>query len=135
MDAPNGYVMTFGKHKGRSIDDVPSDYLVWCLSNMDLLQPGGAKFNRVLWEIIRRRLNLPIDLSKVEPVPRVGPRKPDLSESEKLRKTLRQWYAGLSRRFHPDLGGSVPEMIVVNFAYDSLIELIEGFKFENGEKS
>jgi hypothetical protein len=117
------YMLSFGKHKGRPISEVPSDYLVWCLDNMDWLKPGEAKFNRTLWEVFRRRLNLPLDLPKIEDIqPEQTPQMVD----EGLRRTLKQWYAGMSRRFHPDLGGSAKEMVVVNLCYDSLIELLEG---------
>jgi hypothetical protein len=118
------FVFPFGKHKGRDIGDVPSDYLVWCLDNMDWLDPGHEKFNKTLWEIIRQRLNLPTDLPKVDE--QVKPREAPIKSDEKLRRTLKTWYASMSRRFHPDLGGSAKEMIVVNLCYDSLIELLEG---------
>jgi hypothetical protein len=122
------YALSFGKHKGRDISEVPSDYLVWCLDNMDWLQPGQAKFNRTLWEIIRRRLNLPTDLPKQEAIEDYAPRMPAGKASDDLRRAIKHWYASMSRRFHPDLGGSVKEMIVVNLCHDTLIELIEGLE-------
>ncbi len=128
QDIP-AYKLPFGKHKGKDIGDVPSDYLVWCLDNMDWLDPAGSKFNRTLWEIIRRRLNLPTDLPKEDPAAKPRePKEPPLKSDEKLRRTLKTWYASMSRRFHPDLGGSAREMVVVNLCYDSLIELLEGNK-------
>jgi uncharacterized protein (DUF3820 family) len=27
--------MPFGKHKGERIEDLPTDYLEWCVKNMD----------------------------------------------------------------------------------------------------
>jgi hypothetical protein len=93
---------------------------------MDWLQPGGEKFNRTLWEIIRRRLNLPTDLPKIDPAAQPRESQEPLKADEKLRRTVKQWYASMSRRFHPDLGGSAKEMVVVNLCYDALIELLEG---------
>jgi hypothetical protein len=123
-----GYVLTWGKHKGRAIKDVPADYLVWCLDNMDWLAPGEPKFNRTLWEIVRRRLNLPTDLPKQESLSAYEPKMPPGKPSEHLRRAIKQWYASMSRRFHPDLGGSVKEMVVVNLCHDTLIELLEGLE-------
>jgi hypothetical protein len=34
----------FGKHKGIPIDEVPGDYLVWALKNMDCCDPDHEKF-------------------------------------------------------------------------------------------
>lgn len=34
-----GIVMPFGKHKGKSLEDVPSGYLRWALENADIRQP------------------------------------------------------------------------------------------------
>ena len=28
--------MAFGKHRGEQIEDIPSDYLIWALENLDL---------------------------------------------------------------------------------------------------
>jgi hypothetical protein len=121
------YAITWGKHKGKDVGDVPSDYLVWCLDNMEWFDPTHQKFNRTLWEIVRRRLNLPIDLPKIEPAAKPRePKEPPLKADEKLKRTLKTWYASMSRRFHPDLGGSAKEMVVVNLCYDALIELLEG---------
>lgn len=30
-----GKAMPFGKHKGTALEDLPSDYLQWCLENLD----------------------------------------------------------------------------------------------------
>jgi hypothetical protein len=39
---------------------------------------------------------------------------------------LKEWFATLSKRFHPDRGGSDAEMKVVNEARDLLTKLLEG---------
>ncbi len=36
--------MPFGKHKGTPIDQVPADYLGWCLREMDACNPGSDRF-------------------------------------------------------------------------------------------
>jgi exodeoxyribonuclease X len=32
--------MPFGKHKGELIEDLPEDYLYWCLENVEDLSPA-----------------------------------------------------------------------------------------------
>lgn len=31
--------MPFGKHRGEDLEDIPDDYLVWILDNLDDLSP------------------------------------------------------------------------------------------------
>jgi len=31
--------MPFGKHEGEDIEDLPTGYIVWCLENLDDLDP------------------------------------------------------------------------------------------------
>ena len=37
-----------GKHKGKLIKDVPTEYLLWCVDNIDLLNESHAKFDKDL---------------------------------------------------------------------------------------
>lgn len=32
-------VFPFGKHKGKHLSEVPKEYMQWCLSNMNRLDP------------------------------------------------------------------------------------------------
>lgn len=41
MSAP--LVMPFGKHKGEKIEDLPTDYIEWCLENVERLSPSIQK--------------------------------------------------------------------------------------------
>jgi uncharacterized protein (DUF3820 family) len=35
LSAARGRVMTFGKHRGKTIGEIPGHYLVWALKNVD----------------------------------------------------------------------------------------------------
>lgn len=37
---PGLLTMPFGKHKGQLIEDLPLDYIMWCLENVDRLSPN-----------------------------------------------------------------------------------------------
>ena len=36
-------VMPFGKHRGEKISDLPSDYIEWCLENLENIRPDLQK--------------------------------------------------------------------------------------------
>lgn len=42
MKDPGGYRLTFGKHKGQTLDEIPLRYLDWCLGQ-DWLFPDARK--------------------------------------------------------------------------------------------
>lgn len=42
----------FGKHKGKKLSDIPGDYFMWALENMDALKEGGPNFNTDLFRSI-----------------------------------------------------------------------------------
>lgn len=46
----------FGKNKGKSFKEIPTDYYLWALANMDCLNDKHADFNRDLAENIRIEL-------------------------------------------------------------------------------
>lgn len=46
-------IFTFGKHKGQEVQDVPKDYLMWCVQNVNLPLK--------LRQEVRRHLGLPND--------------------------------------------------------------------------
>ncbi|MEO2047198.1 MAG: hypothetical protein ABGX16_11570 [Pirellulales bacterium] len=98
-------IITFGKHKGKFLEDIPDSYLLWCLGNIPDLQP-------TLRQAIRQRLS-------VEDVPRF--QSTDLS----VVRVLESWYRQLAREFHPDLRGSHDAMLAVNRARDLLVEMTE----------
>lgn len=46
----------FGKHKGSMITDVPADYLMWAVDNMDKFNPKNEKYDRDLAETVLQEL-------------------------------------------------------------------------------
>jgi hypothetical protein len=45
---------------------------------------------------------------------------------EKVRYLLRRWYGEMSRRCHPDMGGSSEKQACVNECYRSMVEVLRG---------
>jgi hypothetical protein len=94
--------MPFGKYRGRGLEQVPDDYLVWVLDNCRDLQP-------TLRHLIEVRLGLLDE-------PRQATRSPD------WQVVLQQWYRQLTLDYHPDRGGSTEAMQAINDAYERLRE-------------
>ena len=99
-------IMTFGRHKGKLLQDIPDDYLLWALDNVNDLQP-------TLRMAIRRRLCLE-DSSQHQ------------STGLAVAHIMESWYRQLAREFHPDKRGSHDGMVAVNRARDLLVEMTGG---------
>lgn len=48
------------------------------------------------------------------------------ADADKFRRIVKRWYGAMSRKYHPDLGGSAERQAVVNECYRGLVQLIEG---------
>ena len=96
--------MPFGKHKGESLADIPTDYLEWLLTIE--LRPWLKQ--AVKGEIRSRRER---QESRWKPPP--PPAKLDIAA----------WHRRLSMRFHPDHGGSKEAMQAVNAGRDLLEQM------------
>jgi hypothetical protein len=108
--------LRFGKYKGWPLADVPTGYLRWMLREVERLD---YYTRRAAEEVLRAR-----ECSRQpgeddddcdDPAP------PQLD----WRPVVKQWFARLSLRYHPDRGGSDAEMRVVTNAHDLLVELLE----------
>jgi uncharacterized protein (DUF3820 family) len=55
-------LVTFGKHKGTELSEVPADYLQWCLQNFG----GGPAREMFAAELSRRQLDVPKQVTKVD---------------------------------------------------------------------
>jgi len=95
-------IMTFGKHRGKHLRDIPADYLVWCLDNVSTLQPT-----------LRREIRIRLGIQ-------TGPQPNNLPV---VARVLDPWYRQLAREFHPDCGGSHASMKAINRARELLVEL------------
>jgi hypothetical protein len=99
--------MSFGKFKGESIEDIPHDYLAWCLEHIRDLNPY---LRRAMLEELG--LSEPASAGDIRPV------------VAKLEGGLKSWYRRMSLKHHPDHGGSNQAQIIINDCYESLCELI-----------
>ena len=54
-------IWPFGKHKGKKLTEVPTDYYVWAIDNMDILDDKNSKYDEDLahsvTEVLESRLN------------------------------------------------------------------------------
>lgn len=98
--------MPFGKYRDCDIRNVPRDYLLWVLDNVDIR-------SETLKGEIRARLGLDTDYyEKVGGDPQPDPK-----------KIIREWYRTLVMKYHPDRGGSHDAMVAINDAVELLKEL------------
>lgn len=85
----------FGKYRGYDIQEVPLDYLEWLLKiNKEMIERCEA-------EIRRREMQEAADCSMLELIIKTG-------------------YRELSKRMHPDAGGTHGKMVDLNAAYEQL---------------
>jgi hypothetical protein len=101
--------MPFGKHRGKSLQTLPDDYLQWLVGNVELREPLRSA---VYDELDRRR---PPQSKRLRTCPHPG------VAVELIGCGLRS----LARRYHPDAGGSHDRMVEVTAAADWLRERIE----------
>ena len=104
--------MPFGKYRDQDLDDIPDSYLLWVLNNVESLNP-----------FLRRAILSRLDLD--EPAPSPPPprpnRGPDLSRlRDEVMAEVRRVRRRLAAQMHPDRGGDVRAMQLVNAAADEL---------------
>jgi len=110
--------MPWGKWKGYPIEEVPHDYMRWAVRNADAmsdelraamekileLAPGSTGKSRLMaLERENESLKKRLEFSR--------------GETERI---LKQSYGEMSRRFHPDAGGSNESQIVVNLIFEDI---------------
>ena len=105
--------MPFGKHKGAQLKDIPRDYLLWVFDNCE-------RISERLRKAICIELGIdPYDEIEEEDVYPSSDRETNISGSV----IIDQVYREMAKRFHPDRGGSVPEMQAVNEVIDRFRQL------------
>lgn len=108
--------MPFGKHRGMDLDDIEDSYLLWCLANIENMNP-------FLKEAIQERLGL--NRSKPPPPP-PPPRQPPpppagVIAKDELDSKVKQWFRSVAMDYHPDRRrGNSEAMTALNDAHDRL---------------
>jgi hypothetical protein len=95
--------LPFGKHKGRRLTRVPTDYLVWCRDRCSTLPPELKA--AVALELARREATSATPTSSGESVSPIG---------QSLAATIRTLFRNLALKYHPDRGGSPEAMRALN---------------------
>ena len=88
----NYLTFPFGKYKGYRISEIPLNYIVYALENMDL----PDELNEQLRDVLIESLNL------------------ETRNSLNIRPAYRE----MCKRHHPDLGGSDYAMQIINEFYN-----------------
>lgn len=118
--------MPFGKYRGAEIEDLPSDYLDW-LMTIKLQGPLQAAVKgewKIRFKAARKAAGYAAEEQETAPPP--APPRAGLDDAERrlLMEVVRAGYRALARKYHPDLEGGNPEMMVdLNRLMDRLKDL------------
>jgi Putative quorum-sensing-regulated virulence factor len=107
--------LPFGKYRGQLIADVPSPYLRWLIREVRDLDD---ELRQAVRQELRRRQGDYASESTRQPPPAGAIALAD------LRTTVSRVFATLSRRHHPDRGGSQAGMVALNEAREALVEAL-----------
>jgi hypothetical protein len=179
-------VMPFGRHRGKPLSEVPTEYLRWALANAtamgpelreqveavlgfqapsmpfmveagpaeaeeaappdasdlaainqhlrDLRKEDAALIKKANAEVARirkgwdddkvRLANAQTEVKQLKRALAEASRE-KVSDPAAFRRVVKQWYGAVSRRFHPDMGGSAASQVVANVCYQELIERLD----------
>jgi uncharacterized protein (DUF3820 family) len=81
----------FGKYKGYILDEIPTNYIVYAIEQMDLPDELTDEFKLILID------RLDIDLIYVD---------------------IKKYYREMCKKYHPDTGGSDYAMQIINEFYN-----------------
>ncbi len=99
--------MPWGKHKGKPLTDVPSDYLQWVIAEAD--NASSWLKQQIKQELSRR----------CSPPPRQA------SNTALSVDQIDDWFRRLARKYHPDVGGDNEIMKALQDGYEELKRMIE----------
>lgn len=129
--------MPFGKHRGKRLLSVPTEYLVWLLENNANLD---AELKRAVEHELSRRDDAPPRASEpeIEDKPAKAAKikenaastsPPDTSRvlsplGQSLGGNIRMIFRNLALKYHPDRGGSQDAMQALNELHDQVQEVL-----------
>ena len=145
--------MPWGKYRGKPLDEIDKGYLRWVLAKADY---ASQDLREAIAQVLDEPVPPPPDLAAPAPawvekdvaakwrdrhteaVKALAEAKAELalarkdrpSDVERFRRLLKQTYASMSRKYHPDTGGSAEKQQVVNEFYRHLIA-----KLQSGEQA
>lgn len=101
--------LPFGKYRGIPLDQVPKNYLVWCLDTINDLRPALRK--AIELEVFGDHQDY--EAGKVAGV--------------KLAiDSIKSWHRKEAITHHPDKGGDRKTMALVNVLRDEIVQVLEG---------
>lgn len=140
----------WGKHKGVPINRVPRDYLVWAVNNADHMRddlkavvclvlgitppPGEPKQEqdpaapglREAWAAATRKVKDQERELKDLRARLAAPTTMKLTDPDRFRVIVKQFFRSMSLIYHPDRGGSVESQAILNACYSDLSRRLEG---------
>jgi hypothetical protein len=104
--------MSFGRYRGKPLDQVPTNYLRWVLDNAHSASPA-----------LRRQIK-----AILEPAP--SPGQYSVSTADDFRQIIKSLYLHASKRYHPDHGGTHDKQVIANECYESLMQAVNALDGE-----
>ena len=109
--------MPWGKYRGEDLEDIPDDYLTWVLDNCERISP-------TLRRAIEIRLGLARDPPRPPPSSSPHPSSGgNATARDTLDRVIRAWHRMMTMKYHPDRGGKVDHMQLVNEGAELLRKL------------
>ena len=133
--------MPFGQYQGEELEDLPTDYLEWCLENIEFrslslklciqselqrreqpeLEEIQPRPNREVLELRQRVFLLEQEKRSLQEALDANTRAFIQANGRRLQggvgdlgEKLKAWHRGLAKKWHPDRGGSTEAMQAVN---------------------
>lgn len=101
--------MPWGKYRGKQLDEIPDDYLMWILDHADSAS-----------DTLKEAIRIQLKLQTPPPPPQSG----STATAEDMKPEFKRWYRTLAKEFHPDRrGGSDEAMVAINRAKELLFSM------------
>jgi hypothetical protein len=112
--------MPFGKHKGKSLEDIPASYLCWVLRECESAERWLKE--AIIDDLRGRGVSANCWAGGRGQEPSSATSAGGLVSWEPV---VAKWYREMTLTFHPDRGGSHEAMVAVSQAHDRLRVLLK----------